>query len=133
MTQSKVSFLDLPYEILLMIFKELKNIDVLYSLLGVDNQRLDMIVQEQTFTTALKLVATTSTGNVVWMTDTILDRFCTKILPRIDHNIKSLILESRSMERILLAAEYPNLTELKLFNINHLFVSCYFTGKTLLC
>ena len=61
--------------------------------------------------------------------DTIVARFCINILPRIDHNIKSLILDSVSMEHILLAADYPNLTKLKLFNFNDKIVSRYFTGK----
>jgi len=37
------------------------------------------------------------------------------ILPRIHHNVISLILESACMKRILLAADSPNLTELKFF------------------
>ncbi|CAF4574270.1 unnamed protein product, partial [Rotaria sp. Silwood2] len=37
------------------------------------------------------------------------------------------------MERILLVADYPNLTELKLFNVNDYIVSHYFTGKKFQC
>jgi hypothetical protein len=37
------------------------------------------------------------------------------ILPRIHHNVISLILESACMKRILLATDSPNLTELKFF------------------
>jgi hypothetical protein len=33
------------------------------------------------------------------------------------------------MEKILLAGDYPNLTQLKLFNFNGKIVSRYFTGK----
>ena len=51
------------------------------------------------------------------------------ILPRIHSNVKSLILESGSMERILLAADYPNLTELKLFNFTDKIFARYFKGK----
>ncbi len=50
-------------------------------------------------------------------------------MPKIDHNVTSLILESGSMKRILVAADYSNLTELKLFNVNDYIVSRYFTGK----
>jgi hypothetical protein len=129
---SNVTLLDLPNEILLIILKKLNNMDVLYSLLDVDNQRLDMIIREEVFTKSLNFVLTT-TDDVLPIADSILDRFCINILPKIDQNVKSLILESGSMECILLAAEYPNLTELKLFNVNGYIVSHYFTGKKLQC
>ncbi|CAF3699172.1 unnamed protein product [Rotaria sordida] len=103
--------------------------DVLYSLLDVDNQRLDIIAQENMFTNTLNFVLTTATDDIFSLNDTIVERFCTNILPRIHHNVKSLILDSVSMERILLAADYPNLTELKLFNFNDTIVSYYFIGK----
>ena len=129
MNQSNVSLLDLPNEILLIILKKLNNMDVLYSLLDVDNQRLDIIVREETFTKSLNFILTTITDDVLSIADSILDRFCMNILPKIDYNVKSLILESGSMERILLAADYPNLTELKLYNVNDHIVSYHFTGK----
>jgi hypothetical protein len=61
--------------------------------------------------------------------DSVLDRFCTYILPKIHNNVKSLILESVSMECILLAAYYPNLIELQLSNFNKQIFSRYFMGK----
>jgi hypothetical protein len=48
----------------------------------------------------------------------MLDRFCLQILPKIHHKIKWLNLESRSMERILLAKNYPNLNGLGLYDID---------------
>jgi hypothetical protein len=133
MYRSNVRFLDLPNEILFIILKKLDNMDVLYSLLDVDNQRLNMVVQEKTFTNSLNFVLTTSTDDILSIADPIFDRFCINILPKIDHNVKSLILESESMERILRAADYPNLTELKLFNFRDKIASSYFTGKNLWC
>jgi len=53
MNQSNVGLLDLPNEILLIILKKLNNMHVLYSLLAVDNQRLDILAQENTFTNTL--------------------------------------------------------------------------------
>ncbi|CAF3225867.1 unnamed protein product, partial [Rotaria sp. Silwood2] len=53
MNHSNINLLDLPNEILLIILKKLHNMDVLSSLLGVDNQRLDIILQENTFTNNL--------------------------------------------------------------------------------
>jgi len=129
MHQSNVNLLDLPNEILLTIFKMLKNIDILYSLFDIDNQRLDMILQEKTFTTSLNFVLATSYDSVSSIADSIIDRFCISILPKINYNIKSLTLESESMERILRAADYPNLIELKLYNVNDQIISQYVTSK----
>jgi hypothetical protein len=103
--------------------------DVLYSLLDVDNQRLDTIILDKAFTKTPNFVLTTTTDDVVSIADSILNRYCINILPKIDHNVTALILESESMKRILLAADYPNLTELKLLNVNDYIVSRYFTGK----
>jgi hypothetical protein len=133
MNQSTVTLLNLPTEILLIILKKLNNMDVLYSLLDVDNQRLDTIVSDKTFTKSLNFVLTTTTDELLPITGSIIDQFCINILPKIDHNVKSLTLDSGSMERILLAAYYPNLTELKLFNFNDKIVSRYFIGKKVLC
>jgi len=129
MHQSNVTFLDLPNEILLIILKKLNNMDVLYSLLDVDNQRLDTIILDKAFTKTPNFVLTTTTDDVVSIADSILNRYCINILPKIDHNVTALILESESMKRILLAADYPNLTELKLLNVNDYIVARYFTGK----
>ncbi|CAF3665173.1 unnamed protein product [Rotaria sp. Silwood1] len=130
MNQSNVGLLDLPNEILLMILKKLGNMNFLYSLLDVDNQRLDIIAQENTFTNTLNFVLITLTDDIFPLTDSIIDRFCKNILPRIHQNVKSLILDPLSMERILHAVNYPNLTELKLFNFNDKILSRYFTVET---
>ncbi|CAF2788703.1 unnamed protein product [Rotaria sp. Silwood2] len=114
-----VHILDLPNEILLMIIKKLDNIDVLYSLFGINNERLDILLQEDVFTNTLNFVRTSS------ITDNKLDRFYTYILPRFHHCIKKLVLETISMERILLAGDYPNLTSLELFNFDQEQISLF--------
>ena len=129
MYRSNLTFIDLPNEIILFILKKLNNMDVLYSLLDVDNERLDMIIQTKTFTESLDFTLTTPSDDILLISDSILNRFCIDILPKIDHSIRSLTLESTSMERILLVASYPNLTELKLFNFTDSIASCHFTGK----
>jgi hypothetical protein len=128
MSRSNTTLFDLPNEILLIILKKLDNMDVLYSLMDVDNQRLDMILREEAFTKSLNFILTTITDDVLSIGDSILDRFCMKILPKIDYNIKSLTLESGSMECILLAADYPNLTEIKLYKVNDYIILHHFTG-----
>jgi hypothetical protein len=133
MTQHRIHLLDLPNEILFLILKKLENVDVLYSLLGINNQRLDIIAQEQIFTNTLNFVSISqSNDEICSISDSILDRFCISILPRIQENVKSLIIESDSMECILRAGIYLNLTELKIFNFNNAIASRYFMGKILM-
>ena len=132
MSQSTVTLLDLPTEILHIILKKLDNMDVLYSLLDIDNQRLDTIVLDKTFTKSLNFVLRTTTDDLMPIIGSVLDRFCIDILPKIDYNVKSLTLHSESMERILLAADFPNLSELRLYNVNNNTISRYFTSKKIL-
>lgn len=130
MNRNDVHLVDLPSEILFVILKKLDNIDVLFSLLGINNQRLDIIAQEQIFSKILNFVSISqSTDEISSISDPILHRFCNDILPRIHINVKCLILDSVSMECILRAGNYPNLTELKLYNFNKAIVSRYFMGK----
>ncbi|CAF3286177.1 unnamed protein product [Rotaria socialis] len=122
MNRSNVRLLDLPDEILLIILKKLNNIDVLYSLLDVNNGRLDILAQENTFTNILKFPHR--------YTYALIDRFCIDILPRIHHNVKCFITHPFCMKRILLAIDYPNLTELKIFHFHEGTVLNYFTDKS---
>ncbi|CAF4147029.1 unnamed protein product, partial [Rotaria sordida] len=108
---------DLPDEILLFIFKELNNIEVLYSLMDI-NKRLNKIVHDSTFTSHLSLLRHYPDHSIYPLTDSMLDRFCSKILPEMHHKIKWIKLESPSMKRILLATNYPNLYGLSLYNLD---------------
>jgi len=123
MNRSNIELLDLPNEILLIILNKLDNIDVLYSLFGINNERLDSLVKDDVFTNILNFVRISS------ITDMKLDRFCTSILPQIHYSIKKLILDTTSMKNILLVCNYPNLTSLELFNFGEEIVSRYFMGK----
>jgi hypothetical protein len=59
----------------------------------------------------------------------MLDRFCSQILPEIHYKINSLHLEALSMERILLAPDYPNIRHLGLYNVDEKTTQRVFTGK----
>ncbi|CAF1514089.1 unnamed protein product [Rotaria sordida] len=111
---------DLADEILMIIFKKLDNIEVLYSLLGV-NQRLNKIVHDSVFTNSLFLFNELRN-------DMIRDRFCSKILPEIHDKIEWLHLESSHMKHVLHATKYPNLYGLGLYNINENLVQCLFNA-----
>ncbi|CAF4785575.1 unnamed protein product [Rotaria sp. Silwood1] len=130
MSQSNVDFLDLPNEILLHILKKLDNICVLYSLFGVINERFDSLLQDNIFTNTLNLLTNSADDNSS-LVNPILDRFCISILPRIHYNVKRLILESMSMERILLIGTFPNLTHLKVFNFGRHIALNYFTDQSI--
>jgi hypothetical protein len=78
---------------------KLDNVDVLYSLFGINHDRLNSIKREEIFSTTFNFASSVD--------DTIiLGRFCNYILPRIYSNVKCLIVELASMERILLATLY---------------------------
>ncbi|CAF3894576.1 unnamed protein product [Rotaria magnacalcarata] len=113
MKHSTIQLGDLPDEILMLILKNMCQVDVLYSLIDV-NQRLTTIVHDPIFTNHLTLLKHLSDGSICSLTDSMLNQFCSQILPKINHKIKCLHLESSSMERILLATNYPSLDGLSL-------------------
>ena len=130
MNRHNINLLDIPNEILFHILRKLSNVDVLNSLLGIKNRRLEIIAQQEIFTNILDFVCISrSTDEISPIPVSMLVRFCDSILPRIHMNVKTLIVESDSMERILRAASFPNLTELKIYNFNKAFVSRYFMSK----
>ncbi|CAF3821912.1 unnamed protein product [Rotaria sp. Silwood1] len=83
---------DLPNEILMMIFNNMCQADVLYSLIGV-NQRLNTNVFDPIFTNHLTLLEHSSDNSIHSLTNSILDQFCLQILPKIKHKIQWLDLE----------------------------------------
>ena len=121
---------DLPDEILLLIFKNLFNVEVLYYLTDV-NHRLKRIAHDSILTSHLSLMKYSSNDVIHPLPKSILDRFCLKILPEIHRKVQWLNLESSSMERILLTTNYPNLTRLGLYNINIEKAQSIFLGKIL--
>ena len=103
----------LPDELLLIIFKQLNNIDVLYSLFGL-NTCLDQIIRDRCFTNEINFIELPDYTSSEQM-EKLIDRFCSEILPNIDHLITCLKVQSTSMERILLAGDYSNLSRLEIF------------------
>ena len=112
MNHSNAQLMKLPDELLLIILRQLDNVDVLYSLMGLD-ARLDRILRDPSFTTEINCVESNETKST--QLDRFIDRFCLDILPTIHHRIRWLKVPSSSMERILLVADYPNLSQLDIF------------------
>ncbi len=131
MTLDSFHLFDLPNEIWFLILKKLDNMDVLYSLLGINNRELNDLVQDKAFTSILSFVSMSSADDICSISGRILDRFCLDILPKIHYNVKCLVLDSISMEAILLAGNYPTLREIQLFNFNQEILSRCFIGKKL--
>ncbi len=125
MEHSIAHLMNLPDEIIVIILNKLDNVEVLYSLTNVNTQ-LNRIVNDSIFTTKITLMK--STGLTSTLPDTVLNRFCLEILPEIHQKIQWLNLESASMERILLAADYPNLRQLEIFIADEE-PDIHFTGK----
>ena len=125
MDRSSIHLLDLPDEILLILFKKLDNVDVLHSLIGINHQRLDRLTREKTFSNFLSFTSTFANNTEA------MDRFCIDIEPRIHLNVKRIVVEAAFMERIILAADYPYLTELKLSNFQRDTSLDYFTSMNM--
>jgi hypothetical protein len=125
--QRCVQLTDLPDEILVLILKKLNNVEVLYSSIGV-NIRLDQIAIDPIFTEHLALITRASNGFIASLDNSMFDRFCSEILPRIHCKIKWLTLEPSCIER-LFAFDYPNLHSLSLFNIERETAVRLFAGE----
>jgi len=132
MEHSVFQLIDLPDELLLMIFKNMKKALALYSFMGI-NKRFDEILQDPIFTNRLTLMTCSVNGHFYPMRYKTINRFCLHILPKIHHKIQWLNLEASSMERLLLATDYPNLYGLAVYNINQEIAERHFIGKRLNC
>ena len=130
MKRSDIHLLDLPNEMLVSILTKLDNVDVLYSLFNINNYRLHTLTTSDVFTNTLKFVtASSTTDGYQSISDTIIDRFCMKILSQINVRVQCLVLEPTCMERILLATQYSQLIRLKIYTFRQEILLRYFTGN----
>ena len=129
MKYSRIQLDDLPDEILIYIFKKLYNIEILYSLSGV-NKRINKIAHDFIFTSCLTLIRCSTNDLYYPLNDAMLDRFCFQILPKIQNKINWINVESSSMERILRATNYPNLNGLGFYNLDVKSAEHLFTGMS---
>jgi len=118
MNHSTVNILALCDEMLLAIFNKLNNIDVLYSLIGV-NQKLDRLARDISFTQSIDLLTISSNKDNHSRTNSILERFCFDILAPIRHNIECFTLDPLSIHRVLSIVNYPKLHKLTLINLQY--------------
>ena len=112
MHRCDAQLMNLPDELLLIILTKLENVDVLYSLMGL-NPRLDQIIRDSSFTTEINLIQ--PNADPCEQVDAFIHRFRLDILPKISHLVRRFKVQSTSMEHLLLAAHYPNLCQLDIF------------------
>ncbi|CAF5151110.1 unnamed protein product, partial [Rotaria magnacalcarata] len=106
-----LNILDVPNEILLIIFNNLNVVDVLYSLVNV-TQRFDQLILEPFYTHSLDMTSMTmkSYFDRIYSIDSqLLDRICQNILPRIHRQVHELIVEQHSMAQVIHTINYPQL------------------------
>ncbi|CAF4383391.1 unnamed protein product [Rotaria sp. Silwood2] len=124
-----INILDLSDEILLAVINRLNMIDVLYSLVGV-NQRFDRLVLDPLYIQHLDLMVESLLKNSFSVSKQVLDRICEEILPRINNKINKLIVDRYSMECVLRDVVYPQLYSLTLANFQRVTLLPYLTGDT---
>ncbi len=136
MTISKntyLNILDLPNEILLIIFNKLKQVDVLYSLVDV-TQRFDRLVLDPLYIRNLDMTSMTmkSYYDPIYSIDhQVLSRICKNVLRRIHHQVNELIVEQYSMEHILHTINFPQLKLLSLVDFQEEVLLNSLIGKSL--
>jgi hypothetical protein len=114
-----LNVLDLPNEILLIIFNKLKQVDILYSLVDV-TRRFDRLVLDPHYIRNLDMTSMTmkSYYDPIYSIDhQVLSRICKNVLHRIHHEINELIVDQYSMEHILHTINFPQLKLLSLVDL----------------
>ncbi len=131
----RLNILDLPDEILFIILKKLNMVDVVYSLVDV-NQRFDRLAVDSLYICDLNItniMSINSLYNQTSLIDTkVLSKICQKILPRIYHQVHKLTVEEYSMKPILFAATYPQLYSLSLINLQEEILYQYLIGRIII-
>lgn len=124
---SSVQLLDLPDELLLLILKQLDDIEILSSFFGIGNSRLHRLIRHKTMPTHLRFPMNLLADSRL---DSLVERLTRHIFPRIHHRVQSLTLPIELLGRVLLRGHFPNLTELTLCNFRRDTSLHYFTGET---
>jgi hypothetical protein len=126
-----LEMLDLPNEILLIIFNKLNMVDVFNSLVNVC-ERFDQLIFDPFHIRNLDMTSMTMKSifdRTYSVDDQVLSRICSNILPRIHHQVNELIIEQHSIQRVLHTFNYPQLYSLTLMDFEAERLSKYLTGK----
>jgi hypothetical protein len=128
------NILDLPDEILLIIFKEMSTIDVLHSF-GNVNQRFNRLIADSVYTRHLEMTTLRNIKSeydqIASIDPQILCEICMKIIPKIHHQVHQLTVQEDSIEQILHAASYSQLYSLSFINFHEEILYQYLKGRVL--
>jgi len=127
---NNLNILDLSNEILLIIFNKLNTVDAFYSLVDV-NERFDDLVLDSLHIRNLDMASMIIKSNfdaTLSNDNGVLSGICSKILPRIHHQLNELTVEQHPMKRILFTVNYPQLYSLSLVNFQEEILFQYLTG-----
>ncbi len=131
LNKNHINIVDLPNEILFIIFKKLNMIDVLYSFVDV-NQRFNRLVLDSFYIGDVNMTTIMDSTSLYDQTSSIdrkvLSRICEKVLPRIHDQIYKLTVEEYSVKQTLLASNYPKLFALSLINFQEEILDEYLIG-----
>jgi len=130
LNNNHLNILNLPNEILFIIFQKLNMVDVLYSLVDV-NRQFERLALDSHYIRDLDMTNIMTINSLYNQTSSIdaqvLSRICERILPRIDHQVRKLTVEEYSMKQIL-TANYSQLYSLSLINFQEEILYQYLTG-----
>ncbi len=119
LNKNYMNILDLPDEILFIIFQKLDMIDVFYSCLKV-NRRFNRLVLDSFFLRDLNMTTIKDISSLYDQTSStdpkVLSRICEKILPRIYDQTYKLTVDEYSVRYMFLASNYSKLYSLSLIN-----------------
>lgn len=125
--KKNINILDLPNEMLLTIFKKMNKIDVLYSLVNV-NEQLNQLIFDPLYIDDLDLTRKSLFDTICQIDNQILDRICEDILPKISDKVNKLTIEPLSMNRVLNSGEYSKLHSLSLLSFQEETILQHLTG-----
>ena len=132
---NRLSILDLPNEILLMIFNKLNTIDVFGSITDV-NRRFSQLSLDCSHVRDLQMSIMMNVDTCykqITLIDTkLFSRLCTSILPEIHHQVQKLTIDQNSMISVLHAANYPQLYALTILDIQEEFLRDHLTSMPFL-
>ena len=109
--RNQLSILDLPDEILRAIFHKLNTIHMFYSLVGV-NRRFDRLALDSIYIHCVNFTIERFDIHKFSVDLRMLDKICSKILPRINEKVTKLIIDPFCAKHILEAVHYPQLYSL---------------------
>ncbi|CAF1037544.1 unnamed protein product [Adineta steineri] len=130
-----LNILDIPDEILFLIFQRLNAVEVFTSLEDV-NQRFHRLAFDPLLIRDLNMTTITNINSFYdqnfSIDSNVLSRICKNILPQIHSQVHKLTVEQDSMKEILHAGTYPQLYSLSLINFEEEIIYQYLTDDLVL-